>query len=152
MKRFATFGLALVISCGVLAAPHAEAGWFNKKKPNRTEKPEWMKTAQRFDNVPRMSFLAGELKQDGWHGWKVGEVKIQFTKDCKIMLDGEEGASLSSGRSVMVMGPRVGNTIMAWNISMAAPSFTTGRTYNSEVQLLQSAVSSDCGEVISAPR
>ncbi len=151
MKKFAILGLALVFTCGVLAAPQAEAGWFNKKKPKRTEKPAWMKQAQRYDNVPEMSFLSGELKRDGWHGWKVGEVKIQFAKNCKIMLEGVEGASLDSGRSVMVMGPRVGDTIMAWNISMARPSFGYSSNYSPEVVLRQSNVSADCGEVIRAP-
>lgn len=151
MKKIAIFGLALVVCCGVLATPQAEAGWLKKDKAKRTEMPEWMKKAQRFDNVPEMSFLSGELQQDGWTGWKVGEVKIQFAKGCVIMMDGEEGASLDSGRSVMVMGPRNGDTITAWNISIEQPSFKVGRTFNSEVELRESNVNSDCGEVIKAP-
>ncbi len=152
MKRITILMLALIFVLGTVAAPGADAGWLNKKKPKRTEKPEWMKQAQRYDKVPTMSFHSGVLQQDGISGWKLGETSIQFAKDCYISTDGVEGGSLDAGRDAVVMGPKFGDTILAWSVRVQKPSFTMGRTVSNEVQLQYSDTNPDCGEVIQAPR
>ena len=151
MKRTAMTTLALAFLIGVIAAPEAGAGWFDKKPPKRTEKPEWMKKPQRYEG-PVMSFHSGVLQQDGWSGWKLGETKIQFSKECLITTDGAEEGFLDAGRNAIVMGPKFGDTILAWGVRVTRPDFTLGPSVNSEVQLKASDTSSDCGEVISAPR
>ena len=152
MKRIIGTGLALALVVGVLGAPHAEAGLFNKKKPKRTEKPEWMKEARRFEDTPKMSFLAGTLQQDGWSGWKVGETTLQFAKDCRFTSGGVEVTDLDPGSEVLVMGPRIGSTILAWSVRVQKPDFMVGRNVSSEAQLVYSEANPDCGEVISAPQ
>ncbi len=151
MKRITVITLAMVFALGVVAAPSADAGWFNKKKSDRTEKPDWMKKPQRYDG-PTMSFHSGVLQQDGWTGWKLGETKIQFAKECLITSGGVAGGTLDAGRKAVVMGPRFGDTILAWSVRVEKPDFMMGRTPSSEVQLQYSETNSNCGEVISAPR
>ena len=152
MKRITILTLALVFTLGVTVAPTADAGWLKKDKAKRTEKPEWMKKPQRYDEVPTMSFHSGVLQQDGWTGWKVGETKIQFAKDCLITSDGAETGSLDAGRKAIVMGPKFGDTILAWSVRVIKPEFTVGRTTSAGVQLQYSETNPNCGEVIQSPR
>ncbi len=151
MKRITVVTLALVFVIGVFAAPNADAGWFNKKKSDRTEKPDWMKKPKRYDG-PVMSFHSGVLQQDGWTGWKLGETKIQFADECLITTDGVAGGVLDAGSNAIIMGPKFGDTILAWSVRVQKPDFMTGRAPNSEVQLKYSESNSNCGEVITAPR
>ena len=151
MKTITILTLALVLTIGVVATPQADAGWFKKDKPERTEKPEWMKKPRRFDG-PVMSFHSGVLQQDGWTGWKLGETKIQFTKDCFITTDGAEEGYLDAGREAIVMGPKIGDTILAWSVRVLQPDFSMGPNRSSEVQLQPSEADSDCGEIIRAPQ
>ena len=151
MKRITIFTLALAFMLGVVATPEANAAWFKKKQSKRTDKPEWMKKPQRYDG-PTMTFHSGMLQQDGWTGWKLGETKIQFAKECLITTDGVEGGALDAGREAIIMGPKFGNTILAWSVRVLKPSFMIGRTPNSEVQLEYSKTNPNCGEVIKAPR
>ncbi len=150
MKRITILTLALAFTLGTVMAPEAGAGWLKKDGPKRTEKPEWMKKPQRYDG-PAMSFHSGILQQDGWSGWKLDEMKIQLAKDCLITTDGAEEGSLDAGRKAIVMGPRFGDTILAWSIRVTKPDFTIGRNVGSEVQLIYSDTNQDCGEIISAP-
>lgn len=152
MKRTMILMTALVLALGAVSAPDADAGWFNKDKAQRTEKPEWMKKAQRYNDLPTMSFHSGVLQQDGISGWKLGETNVQFAKDCRITTDGVEGASLDAGREAVVMGPKFGDTILAWSVRIQQPEFSVGHTTSSEVQLQYSETNPNCGEVIKAPR
>ncbi len=151
MKRFTILMLVTVFALGVVAAPGADAGWFKKDKEKRTEKPEWMKKPQRYEG-PVMDFHSGVLQQDGWTGWKLGEVKIQFTKDCRISTDGAEEGYLDAGREAIVMGPQFGDTIMAWSVRVVKPDFGQERRNGPDTQLQYSDVNPACGEVIKAPR
>ncbi|MDX2474781.1 MAG: hypothetical protein QNL91_13860 [Candidatus Krumholzibacteria bacterium] len=152
MKRITVLLLALVMALGVVATPEASAGWFKKdKKPERTEKPDWMKKPQRYEG-PRMSFHSGVLQQDGQTGWKLGETSIQFAKDCLITTDGAEGGYLDAGREAIVMGPKFGDTILAWSIRVTQPDYTSGRNQNGDVQLIVSETNPNCGEIVEAPQ
>ena len=152
MKRITVLLLALVMALGVVAAPEAGAGWFKKdKKPERTEKPDWMKKPQRYEG-PRMSFHSGVLQQDGPSGWKLGETSIQLTKDCLITVDGAEEGYLDAGRDAIVMGPKFGDTILAWSIRVTQPDYTSGRNQNGDVRLIVSETNPNCGEIVEAPQ
>lgn len=151
MKRFTIMALVAALALGTLVAPGAEAGWFKKSKPKRTEKPEWMKEPQRYE-VPMMDFHSGVLQQDGTSGWKLGDLSIQFDKDCLITTDGAEEAYLAAGRGAIIMGPRVGDTILAWSVRVTRPDFEVSRTVSSDTQLKPSDTNPACGEVIRAPR
>jgi hypothetical protein len=152
MKRITVLLLALVMALGVVATPEAGAGLFKKdKKPERTEKPDWMKKPQRFEG-PRMSFHSGVLQQDGLNGWKLGETTIQLAEDCLITTDGAEEGYLDAGRDAIVMGPQFGDTIVAWSIRVTQPAYMTGRNQSADVRLIVSDTNPDCGEVIGGPR
>lgn len=109
--------LALVVTCGDPAA----AGIFGRSKDKDTEKD--LKT-YRFDRQPTMSFARGILSRDAYgSGWDLGEVSVQVTEKCKIIGEDGEKTVLREGRESMVMGPRVGNTIIAWQIRILEPDF-----------------------------
>ncbi len=150
MKCTTTILLVLFIAAGTLAAPGADAGFFEKKKPERTEKPDWMTRPQRYENLPAMHFSSGILQQEGHTGWKLGDISIQLAKDC--IINGDDSASLSAGSEAVVMGPRVGDTIVAWSIRMLKPSFDVGLTESYGVQLRPSTSNSNLGEMINAPQ
>ena len=109
--------LALVVTCGDTAV----AGLFGRSKDKDTEKE--LKT-WRFDRQPTMNFARGILSQDSYgSGWDLGEITIHVTKKCKVI--GEDGKQtvLRAGREAVIMGPRVGNTIVAWQIRILEPNF-----------------------------
>lgn len=152
MKRMTVISLVLALAFGAVAAPKADAGWFRKDKSNRTEKPEWMKKARRYNELPAMSFHSGVLQQDGRTGWKLGESKLQFAADCLVTLDGAEGASPEAGRRAVVMGPHVGDTIVAWTVRIAAPTTNADTKYDSNVEIRSSVSNPNCGEIVRAPQ
>jgi hypothetical protein len=152
MKRITIIVLALAIASGAVTALDAEAGIFSKKKSKRTEKPEWMKKPQRYENMPAMSFHSGVLQQDGWTGWKLGELKLQFAKDCQITTAGTDEGYLDAGRQAFVMGPQVGDTIVAWNVRVSATTLATTDGHQPHVQAKKSESNPNCGEIVRAPQ
>ncbi len=152
MKRITISMLVLVFAAGLVAAPAADAGWFKKDKAKRTEKPDWMKKPQRYDQMPTMSFHAGTLQQDGWTGWKLGEVKLSFAKDCVITADGSDEGFLDAGRQAFVMGPRVGDTIVAWSVRVGQPPVPIQNTYDAAITVEKSTANPSCGQIVRAPQ
>jgi hypothetical protein len=152
MKRITITLLVLAFVAGAVATPDAEAGLFKKDKSKRTEKPDWMKKPHRYDNAPRMSFHSGVLQQDGWTGWKLGELKLQLAKDCFITSDGVETGTLDAGRQAFVMGPRVGDTIVAWSVRVNQQWVPESNTYDSNVELKKSEANPNCGEITRGPQ
>lgn len=117
MKRIIIL-LALLAVTAAVTVP-AQAGLFKrgktKKEPVRKEQ-SW-----RYDRLPTMAFTKGELKQDGFGAWKVGEVRLQFAPNCEFT--GADGPrSLGTGQTVVVMGPRVGGTMVAWQVDVQKPA------------------------------
>lgn len=109
MKRILTT-LALCAAVALLVGPTAEAGPFSKdKKKDARPAKTW-----RYDRYPDMSFHQGVLRQEGRSGWKVGDLNLVLDEKCRIF--GEGGDQLQAGRTVVVMGARVGNTIVAWTV------------------------------------
>ncbi|MBE0567727.1 MAG: hypothetical protein IH621_17370 [Krumholzibacteria bacterium] len=126
MKRTLTI-LALLAAVVLLTGP-AEAGLFQRGK-KKDKAPERAKT-WRYDRLPTMAFHKGELRAAGIGLWKIGELYLQLAPDCE-MVGGDE---LQTGRTAVVMGPRVGGTIVAWRLEMqkAAPP-RPARTLNAEI-------------------
>lgn len=152
MKRFTITLLVLVFVTGVVAVPVTEAGLFKRNKSERTEKPDWMKKPHRYDDLPRMSFHSGILQQDGWTGWKLGELKLQLAKDCFITTNGVETGALDAGRTAFVMGPQIGDTIVAWSVRVDQQWHAESNTYDSNVELKKSETNPNCGEIKRGPQ
>ena len=110
MKRTLTI-LALFAVAVLLAGPAAEAGPFKKDKKKAAPAKTW-----RYDKYPDMSFHKGILQQDGRAGWKLGEFELVLAEKCVIF--GEGGGRLQNGRTAVIMGARVGDTIVAWTVQM----------------------------------
>ncbi len=155
MKRI-TMGLALIaLLAGVLATADADAGWLGKSKnkklsDKRTEKPEWMKKPARYDKLPSADFHMGVLWRDSYTGWQVGDVSLLLAKDCVIEREGVEVGVLDEGRQAIVMGPRNGNTIVAWRVRILEMDYENTRTSN-ETVLERSQVDPTVGRIVSAP-
>lgn len=152
MKRITATLLALIFAFGLGVAPDADAGWRKKDKPKRTEKPEWMKKPHRYGDGPTMSFHSGVLQQDGWTGWKLGETKLQFAKDCVFTGDGAAEGVLDAGRRAFVMGPRVGDTIVAWSVRVGYIEAPIENSDDSNVSVEKSEANPHCGEIKDAPQ
>jgi len=109
MKRTLTI-LALFAVAALLAGPAAQAGPFKKDKKKAAEPHKtW-----RYDRYPDMSFHKGLLQHDGRSGWKLGELDLVLAEECVVF--GAGGDRLQPGRTAVVMGSRVGNTIVAWTV------------------------------------
>ena len=113
MKRTMTI-LALFAAAALLTAP-AEAGLFKKSKQKAKPVETELAGSWRYDRLPAMSFHKGVLQNVGTNVWKIGELTLQLAPGCQI----EGGISaLQSGRTAVVMGPRSGNTILAWSVDL----------------------------------
>ena len=128
MKR-AILILAAVALVTSLVAVDAEAGLFGKKKDKAEDKQ-----IHRYDNFPSVSFSSGVLTRDVHTGWQLGDYNIQFVKGCQV--DADEGvvAELREGSTARVMGPRFGDTILAYRVYIQKPDYMNlGNTSSSQV-------------------
>jgi hypothetical protein len=126
MKRTIIIALALVLVFGLATA---EAGQRDKKsrkaskKGQRTEMPDnWSQV--RYDQFPTMSYLAGMLNRDGWHGWSLDGVSLVLKDDCTITVDGQSDGFLQEGRKAIVMGSRTGDTMVAWSVRVMGMDYS----------------------------
>ncbi len=134
MKRTMTI-LALLAAAALLTAP-AQAGLFKKDKHKKAE-PEKAK-AWRYDQLPSMSFHKGQLANDGLGLWRIGDVKLQLAPQCEISGEGG-GNQLQTGRTAIVMGPRVGDTIVAWRVEMQKPQHQRpARNFDAQIEWSES--------------
>ena len=108
MKRIITTALVLVLAFGLATAEAGERDKKTRKAPKkgkRTEMPDTWTTA-RYDEFPTMSYMAGTLTREGWHGWSLDGVNLVLKEDTTIMNSEDEGM-LREGRKVVVMGSRM---------------------------------------------
>ncbi|MFO7607991.1 MAG: hypothetical protein R6X35_02160 [Candidatus Krumholzibacteriia bacterium] len=131
MKRTLTM-LALLAAVAVATGP-AEAGLFKRNKP-KDKAPQTAKI-WRYDRLPTMAFHKGELRAEGIGLWRIGELYLQLAPDCELV-----GADqLQTGRTAIVMGPRVGSTIVAWRLEMVkAQQQRTPRTLDTRIEWSES--------------
>ena len=110
--------LALALAVG--AGDPAQAGLFGrgKQKNREREAKTW-----RYDHLPTMNFVRGTLSRDGLRDWQVGGVQVQLTEKCRVVDGDGEEAQMSDGAEVMIMGPRVGGTVVAWQIRVLDASY-----------------------------
>jgi hypothetical protein len=126
MKRTIIFTLALVLVFGLATA---EAGQRDKKsrkapkKGERTEMPDNWGQA-RYDEFPTMSYMVGMLNREGWHGWSLDGVSLVLKDDCTIMTEEGDGF-LQEGRKAIVMGSRVGDTMVAWSVRVMGMDYSS---------------------------
>ena len=150
MKRITVVLLALAVAAAAFVGPNATAGMFKKDKFKRTEKPEHLKKPRRFTDRPPMSFHAGELQQDNWTGWQLGELKLKFADDCLVTQNGAVVGRLTAGRQAVVMGNKVGDTIVAWTVQIRGRQPASLDYLGADIQEKKSVTNPNCGEILRA--
>ena len=119
MKK--TIILALLVTV-LFGAVSAQAGWFDKK-----DKEEKAVKAFRYDYYPSMSFHVGTLRRDNYSGWRLDEVSLQLTSGAKMTSGGLEISQLPEGQKALVMGPKVGDTIVGWRVRILESDWNVTR-------------------------
>ena len=132
--------LAAVALVTSLATADAEAGLFGKKRDKAKDQQ-----IHRYDNFPTVSFSSGVLTRDTYTGWQLGNFNIQFVKGCRV--DADEGviAELREGSTARVMGPRFGDTILAYRVHIQKPDYMNQGNMN-DSQVIWSEVDPSVGE------
>nr|MEE4268445.1 hypothetical protein [Candidatus Krumholzibacteria bacterium] len=115
--------VALIMAVGFLAVDDAHAGWFDKKKDGGEE---GRAKSHRYDFLPSMGFHQGTLRRDNFGGWTLEETSLHIMSGAKITEEGME-SFLSEGRKAIVMGPRVGDTIVAWRVRILESDWNISR-------------------------
>lgn len=152
-RRFVTTA-ALCLLAGALVASDAEAGKRRDPKKlskDRTEMPALYTEPHHFDRDPTMSFHRGVLRRDGLAGWRVGDLHLQMRPDGLVLDPDGQQSFLQEGRDAVVMGPRVGDTMVGWNVRLlGSESMSSAST--TDVVKKPSDVTPDVGEIVSGPR
>lgn len=154
MKRITMAVLAFGLLATVAAPNAADAGLFSRDRNKRlssmrTDMPEEMKEPKRFDLLPRMSFHLGTLSRGG-AGWELGGVNLRLAKDCTIIEGGAMGGSLVEGNRAVVMGPRFGQTLIAWQVRVIDDAGFRS-SYEEGVTVESSGSDPSVGRIVSAP-
>ncbi len=154
MNRRLVTTAVLCLAVGALVAGDAEAGKRRDSKKlskDRTEMPALYTQPHHFDRDPPMSFHRGVLRRDGLAGWRLGELQLQMRPDALVLGADGQMSSLREGSEAVVMGPRVGNTMVGWNARLLPPessvSFST-----TDVVKKPSDTTPEVGELVDAPR
>lgn len=145
---------ALCLAVGALVAGDAEAGPRRDSKKlskDRTEMPALYTKPHRFDRDPTMSFHRGVLRRDGLAGWRVGDLHLQMRPDALVLGTDGEMSFLREGSEAVVMGPRVGNTMVGWNVRLLAPESSVSLS-TSNVVKKPSDTTPEVGEIVGGPR
>lgn len=121
MKKKYLVLLAILVTVAFCAAG-AEAGWFDKK----SDSDDGRAKSHRYDFLPTMSYHLGTLRRDNMAGWNLDESPIHVMSGAKVTENGIESV-LSEGRQVIIMGPKVGDTIMAWRVRILEPDWNVSR-------------------------
>nr|MEE4268443.1 hypothetical protein [Candidatus Krumholzibacteria bacterium] len=120
MKRVFPAAVALILIVGLLAASDAQAGLFDRWGKDKKDKEEQAKVAPRYDHYPSMVFHSGLLGRDVGTGWTVDSYRLILAKDCVITSEVPMGDGLDEGREALIMGSRLGDTIVAWRVKVKA--------------------------------
>lgn len=154
MNRRLVTTTVLCVVAGALVVSDAEAGKrrdTKKLSKERTEMPALYTEPHHFDRDPTMSFHRGVLRRDGLAGWRVGDLHLQMRPDGLVLDPDGEQSFLQEGRDVVVMGPRVGDTMVGWNVRLLA-SESMASVSSTDVVKKPSDVTPDVGEIVSGPR
>ncbi len=134
----------LVMIVAASAATDTQAGLFGRNK-DKEKTGTW-----RFHRSPTMGFTCGTLSRDGIAGWELNGMRVVLAKDCTTVGAGGGTYRPREGDHVMVMGPRAGDTIVAWQVRHLAPNHRSAAPGSDEV-IKWSNVDRTVGE-ISGPR
>ena len=147
MKHTTSIRLAIAVILLVCLAATAGAGWRNKELEQRyRDRQERAENTPRYDEFPTMAFHMGELRQDSWRGWTLGDLSLQVLPDCEITGENGGQASLTAGYKALVMGPRLDDTVLAWSIRVLAPDWNKTHDRSGDTFVQQSDVDSTVGE------
>lgn len=141
MKRAIPTALILMLVLGTAMAPVASAGWLDKWTNDKTES----KVPPRYDLYPTMSFHTGLLGQDVRTGWTLDGFRLALAPDCEITSEAAQGGGLDQGRKALVMGSKVGDTIVAWRIQVLK-SDSGQEASDSNIEFTPSEVDPTVGE------
>lgn len=121
MKRTISVTLILILALSTMFAPEAGAGWFDKFKKKGKDKDT--PSAHRYDMFATMGFHKGVLAQGSGENWQMDDANVQVRPDCVVSseLDGEE--VLTEGREVIIVGTKVGDTIIAHQVRLVKPDY-----------------------------
>ena len=119
MKRTIPVALILVLALSTMVAPEAGAGWLDKLKNKDKEN----KAAPRYDLFPSMTYHKGVLSQGAGHSWQLDGVNILVRSDCAITSELTAEAVLGEGQEALVMGTRLGDTIVAYRVRLVKPDY-----------------------------
>lgn len=114
MKKQLITAAILMVFLGVAVVHDAAAGLFDRFKSDQEE----TKVPPRYNLLPTMSFHKGVLGRDVGAAWTLGELKLSFAPTCEITSEAKNGAGLDEGREALVMGSKVGDTIVAWRVTV----------------------------------
>jgi hypothetical protein len=135
--------LLVVAFCGGLWAEGAQAGWFDKKQKKEKEKTA---RTHRYDFFPTMSYHQGVLRRDTFSGWKLNTTPMQLIKGVAVTSDGVEGVMLQEGQKVVVMGSKVGDTIVAWRVRVVEQDWNVTRDTSRDGEIEWSTEDPTVGE------
>ena len=93
-----------------------------------------------------MGFTSGTLSRDSIAGWELNGTRVILAKDCKTVGAGGGTYRLQEGDHVMVMGPRAGDTIVAWQIRRLTPNRRSATSGSGEM-VKWSEVDRSVGEI-----
>lgn len=141
MKQKTLITLVAVVFLGTLLAGSAQAGWFDKKDNDGDQTK-----AHRFDAHPPMSFHMGTLRRDTYSGWSLNERALQFISGARVTERGVEVTTLNEGDQVMVMGAKVGETILVWRVRVLDPDENLSQDDSSDSQVIWSTSDPTVGE------
>ena len=134
--------VALIMAVAFLAADDAHAGWFDKKKDVGEE---GRAKSHRYDFLPSMGFHQGTLRRDNFGGWTLDEMSLHVMPKAKVTEEGLE-SYLAEGRKAIIMGPRVGDTIVAWRVRILESDYNVRRDASRDHAIIWSEEDRTVGE------
>lgn len=142
MKRTISLTLILVLALSTMVAQEAGAGWLDKFKGKNKDKDS--KSSHRYDMFATMTFHKGVLGQGSGQDWQLDDAEVQVRPDCVVTSELTGEAELASGREVIVVGTKVGDTLVAYQVRVVKPDYMNNSKGNSS-QVIPSEVDPTVG-------
>lgn len=148
----AAAGLALAVA----TAADAEAGLFNRDRSKhvnaskRTERTADQERPRRFERIPEMSFVRGNLSLASPGQWLLNGLPLVVREDCVMIREGQAITVLEEGLEVMVTGAGCEAGMEAWGIEVL-PLFEPVAAPDPERKVAVSDSDPSVGEIIFSP-
>lgn len=126
---------------GTVSTQSVQAGWFDKK--NKEETPA---KTHRYNVFPTMSFHVGTLRRDTYSGWKLDDTPLQFMPKARITAGGQEVQVLNEGTRAIIMGEKVGETLVAWRVRIMESDWNVDRDTSRDGEITWSTSDPTVGE------